>query len=57
MASVETTKGWKVQRESDGKRVRIQMYDCVGAFLAPARHRKDMALRHRGAHGDNYEVQ
>ena len=27
---VETTKGWKVQRESDGKRVGIQMCDWAG---------------------------
>ena len=29
-AGVETTKGWKVQRESDGKRVEIQMCNWAG---------------------------
>ena len=27
-----------------------------GAWHITARHRMDMALRHRGTHGDNYEV-
>ena len=32
---------------------------CNGAwaFLVPARHRIDMALRHRDEHGDNFGVQ
>ena len=29
-AGVETTKGWKVQRESDGKCVGSEMRDCAG---------------------------
>ena len=87
---METTKGWKVQRKSDGKRVgrgwkvcresevglrrvgaaglghrarqefgrgRSRWCGGAGAWHITARHRMDMALRHRSAHGDNSEVQ
>ena len=31
--------------------------DGAWAFLVPARHNINMALRHSGAHGDNFGVQ
>ena len=37
-------------------RGRSRRCDGVGAFIVPALHRIDMALRHSGAHGDNCEV-
>ena len=38
-------------------RGRSRWCDGAGAWHITARHRMDMALRHRGAHGDNSEVQ
>ena len=41
----------------DFARGRSRRCDGVGAFIFTDLHRIDIALRHRGAHGDNYEVQ
>ena len=41
----------------DFARGRSRWCDGAGAWHITARHRMDMALRHRGAHVDNYEVQ
>ena len=41
----------------DFARGRCRWCGGAGAWHITARHRMDMALRHRGAHGDNSEVQ
>ena len=40
----------------DFARGRCRWCGGAGAWHITARHRMDMALRHRGAHGDNCEV-